>query len=137
MNYVKHFNMYGVSAMQIPCVTGTEAPTEVTKGAVGLLYMNTTNGDVYKCTSVTGGINKWSKLASGGGSGDGFSPIVSLTKSGKVTTLMITDAEGTETSKIYDGEDGYTPERGTDYWTENDIAEIKSYVDDAILGGAW
>ena len=35
------------------------------------------------------------------------------------------------------GKDGYTPLRGTDYWTEADIAEIKSYVDNAILGGAW
>jgi hypothetical protein len=35
------------------------------------------------------------------------------------------------------GQDGYTPIRGTDYWTQEDIAEIKSYVDDAILGGAW
>lgn len=29
------------------------------------------------------------------------------------------------------------PVRGTDYWTAQDIAEIKGYVDDAILGGAW
>lgn len=36
-----------------------------------------------------------------------------------------------------DGEDGYTPIRGTDYWTKSDIAHIKSYVDNAILGGAW
>ncbi len=35
------------------------------------------------------------------------------------------------------GADGYTPARGTDYWTETDKAEIKSYVDEAILGGAW
>ena len=35
------------------------------------------------------------------------------------------------------GEDGYTPLRGTDYWTEADKDEIKSYVDTAILGGAW
>lgn len=35
------------------------------------------------------------------------------------------------------GEPGYTPVRGVDYWTEEDIAEIKSYVDEAILGGAW
>ena len=32
---------------------------------------------------------------------------------------------------------GYTPVRGTAYWTEKDIALIKSYVDEAILGGAW
>jgi NDP-sugar pyrophosphorylase family protein len=30
-----------------------------------------------------------------------------------------------------------TPVKGTDYWTETDIAEIKAYVDEAILGGAW
>lgn len=35
------------------------------------------------------------------------------------------------------GADGYTPVRGTDYWTAADIAEIKSYVDTTILGGAW
>jgi hypothetical protein len=35
------------------------------------------------------------------------------------------------------GADGYTPQRGVDYWTDADKAEIKSYVDDAILGGAW
>ena len=35
------------------------------------------------------------------------------------------------------GEDGYTPIRGTDYWTDEDIAEIKSYVYEAILGGEW
>lgn len=29
------------------------------------------------------------------------------------------------------------PVRGSDYWTEEDIAEIKAYVDEAILGGAW
>jgi len=38
---------------------------------------------------------------------------------------------------IVDGKDGYTPVRGTDYWTDADKAEIKSYVDNAILGGAW
>lgn len=35
------------------------------------------------------------------------------------------------------GEDGYTPVRGKDYWTDADKAEIKSYVDTAILNGAW
>lgn len=39
--------------------------------------------------------------------------------------------------RAHDGTDGKTPERGVDYWTEADKAEIKSYVDEAILGGAW
>lgn len=34
-------------------------------------------------------------------------------------------------------EKGYTPVKGTDYWTDADKAEIKAYVDKAILGGAW
>lgn len=32
---------------------------------------------------------------------------------------------------------GDTPKKGVDYWTEEDKAEIKSYVDEAILGGEW
>ena len=35
------------------------------------------------------------------------------------------------------GDPGYSPVRGTDYWTDADKAEIKAYVDEAILGGAW
>lgn len=35
------------------------------------------------------------------------------------------------------GSSGYTPQRGVDYWTDADKAEIKSYVDNAILNGAW
>jgi len=35
------------------------------------------------------------------------------------------------------GDNGYTPVREVDYWTEEDKAEIKSYVEEAILGGAW
>lgn len=34
-----------------------------------------------------------------------------------------------------DGKDGYIPIRGTDYWTDADIAEIQSYIDNQI-GGA-
>lgn len=35
------------------------------------------------------------------------------------------------------GPAGDTPQKYTDYWTSEDVAEIKSYVDEAILGGAW
>ena len=33
---------------------------------------------------------------------------------------------------LFDGKDGYTPVRGTDYWTDTDVAEIKSYVDEQL-----
>lgn len=134
---------------------------------------------------------------------DGFSPVVSASKSGTVTTITITDKNGTKTATIKDGADGKdgsngqdgtsvtitsvsgssvdgannyvtfsdgttltvkngskgsagadgkdgvdgrngidgvdgrTPIRGVDYWTDADKAEIKSYVDNAILNGAW
>ena len=42
-----------------------------------------------------------------------------------------------DTGIMASGKDGYTPVKGVDYWTEEDKAEIKSYVDEAILGGAW
>ncbi len=39
-----------------------------------------------------------------------------------------------------DGKDGYTPVRGTDYWTTADqtaiVADVLAYVDESILGGA-
>jgi hypothetical protein len=50
---------------------------------------------------------------------------------------MTFDDDSTSTLKVKNGTNGYTPKRGTDYWTEADKAEIKSYVDDAIIGGAW
>lgn len=48
-------------------------------------------------------------------------------------TLYITEI----VSEDLKGADGYTPVKGVDYWTEEDKAEIKAYVDEAILGGAW
>ena len=42
------------------------------------------------------------------------------------------------------GQDGYTPVRGTDYWTSSDIATIEAYCDSYIdahitdaIGGAY
>lgn len=49
----------------------------------------------------------------------------------------VNGADGKDGTDGKNGTDGYSPVRGKDYWTPEDIAEIKSYVDDAILGGAW
>lgn len=53
MNYVENFNFYGTKAQQIPCIKGAGAPTTETAGEVGCLYMDTLNGDTYKCIAVT------------------------------------------------------------------------------------
>lgn len=63
MNYVKNLNLFGVDAQQIPCIPGEGAPTTKTEGAVGCLYMDTTDGNkVYKCVSAADGVYTWEKL---------------------------------------------------------------------------
>lgn len=55
----------------------------------------------------------------------------------RVNTETNNALEAAKNAGTFDGEDGYTPVRGTDYWTQEDIATIKGYVDEAILNGAW
>ena len=98
---------------------------------------------------------------------DGYSPTVAITDITGGHRVTITDKNGDKTFDVMDGakgdkgdaftyadftteqlaslkgaqgdpgNNGYTPVRGTDYWTETDINTIKGYVDEAILGGAW
>ena len=98
---------------------------------------------------------------SGASGKDGFSPVVDVIAITGGHRVNITDSAGTKTFDVLNGEagsqgpagpqgtrgesgpqgpagaNGETPVRGRDYWTAADIAEIKSYVDDAILNGAW
>ena len=59
MKFVKKFDFFGVEASQIPCITGSGAPTAATEGAVGCLYMDTDSGSVYKCTAAAAGAYTW------------------------------------------------------------------------------
>lgn len=59
MNYVEHLNLFGVEAMQIPCIRGNGAPTTATEGAVGCMYMDENSGEMYKCTAVNDGVYTW------------------------------------------------------------------------------
>lgn len=59
MNFVDSLNLFGVEAKEIPCIKGKGAPTTSTAGAVGMFYMNTNNGKVYKCTSAVDGVYTW------------------------------------------------------------------------------
>lgn len=77
-----------------------------------------------------------------GGDGVGIADIYSTADdTGRQMVVIITLTDGRQLSFGVPygekGEDGETPEKGIDYWTEEDKAEIKSYVDEAILGGAW
>lgn len=71
----------------------------------------------------------------------GISPTIieNADNTDKIYKLDITTADSTFTTPNLKGKDGYTPVKGTDYWTDEDKAEIKSYcqnyIDTQILGG--
>ena len=66
---------------------------------------------------------------------DGNNVITVTLTNGTTSTFKVQN--GSKGSKGATGADGYTPVRGTDYWTTEDKEEIKAYVEEAILGGAW
>ena len=62
MNFVKSLTMLGSDVKEIPCITGSGAPTGNTLGAIGSLYMNATNGSMYKCVNIVGGSRVWENV---------------------------------------------------------------------------
>ncbi len=101
---------------------------------------------------------------SGSGGADGYSPTVTVTEISGGHRVSITDVNGTKTFDVLDGADGaqgpqgqqgiqgkqgpqgpagadgYTPVRGTDYWTAADQEQIVSDVLAALptwTGGAY
>ena len=55
-NYVKGFDLFGVKARQIPCLTAKGEPTANLALKIGLLYINEDNGDMYKCVNGEEGL---------------------------------------------------------------------------------
>lgn len=83
-------------------------------------------------------LNRYIQQGGGGsGGGSGFSPTVNVTPIENGHRVTITDINGEHSFDVPNGTDGYTPKREIDYWTEADKAEIKAYVEEAILGGKW
>jgi hypothetical protein len=118
----------------------------------GIVSINKTSGngaagtsDIYTITytdnttstfAVYNGANGTGTGGSGGSGADGatFTPYVD--SSGNLSWTN-DKGLGNPDSVNIKGEPGVTPERGVHYWTSEDIAEIKRYVDEAILGGEW
>lgn len=70
--------------------------------------------------------------AATGNSQNGYYTVVSVENTDEGVELSIFGADGTTVATVKhgrDGVDGYSPVKGVDYWTDEDQAEIKSYVD--------
>ena len=63
---------------------------------------------------------------------DGGTNVITVTKTdGTTSTFTVKNgSKGSTGATGAAGEDGYTPVRGTDYWTADDIAAIQSYIDE-------
>lgn len=91
---------------------------------------------IKKGTAVSGQIKKSTGLTAearlGPPSGkDGFSPIANVTQTETGAVISITDKNGTTTATIVNGRNGdpgYTPVRGKDYYMEADKKEMVSEV---------
>ena len=65
---------------------------------------------------------------------DGFSPIAKVIQKSNGVTIEIEDKNGKTTADVLNGEDGYTPVRGVDYWTEEDKQEVEEEATQQIEG---
>ena len=68
---------------------------------------------------LTIGVPKGDKGDTGRNGQDGISPTVTVTKSGSVVTISVTDGSGTTTSTVSDGQDGEDGEKGPTGATPN------------------
>lgn len=89
-------------------ISGKGPPTDRTPGLVGDIYMNTITGVKYELVDIH--------------------EIITDKTTYYYSWIRVRSAPDTPS---------YIPVRGVDYWTEADKAEIKSYVDDAIISGKW
>ena len=71
-------------------ISGAGAPTTSTVGTVGKLYEDTTNGDLYQCTAVSGSTYTWEEV--GGGSGVNVVQTTGQSTTDVMSQKAITDA---------------------------------------------
>ena len=118
----------------------TEDKNKVDNIANELKYID---GKIYLAKDGVEILSSGTTIPSGGSSNDGVGiqsveQTTTSTSDGGTNVITITLTDGrTSTFNVKNGSAGKTPVRGTDYWTDTDKAEIKAYVDDAILEGVW
>lgn len=113
MVYVKHFDILGIDTAQIPCIELHGVPNTATVGAVGLLGIDVTSGEVYVCTAVNGAIYTWQSLRDGR---DGVSVIrseiindeliLTLSNGTTLNAGVVRGEKGADGADGVDGDDG-------------------------------
>lgn len=119
----------GISAEGTPGQNGADG-----KGIEQMAYYDTSStGEVGVYVWYTDGTTEIIWIP--GLKGVGIESMEMLPMGDEYSNIIVKLTDGTE--NIFPVYNGKTPIKGTDYWTEGDKAEIKSYVDEAILGGEW
>jgi len=113
------------------------SPGIVTNAKTNDYYLDTSNGQVWKCSSNSG--NSWTSVGNirGAIGPDGVSPTLSSSKTGKTTTIYYTDATHTSSTvlaTILDGADGMGSGNmnTATYDTHNKAQDIYDYADTKI-----
>lgn len=135
--FVAYSRPDAVSRMWISTVSIDETGKVTEERNLATLPPFTSANTIGKYLKHTEGGLVWADPPSGSGSGENgatFTPYVDT--NGNLSWTNDKGLTNPATVNIK-GPAGTTPQRGTHYWTAADIAEIKSYVDSAILGGAW
>lgn len=117
--YVDHIQMGGVIGYFRETLSGAGAPTASTEGFVGLRYYDTEAKTEYICTSAEGGYT-WEPYTAGGG---GISPHI-----GANGNWFVGETDTGVKAQGEDGKPGYTPQKGVDYYTEDDKTEMVNDV---------
>lgn len=119
----------------VEAVGGGGGESAGSPGKDGISATHEWNGTVLTITSASG---KSSADLKGAPGKDGAPVTVKSVSESAADggSNVVTFSDG-KTLTVKNGSRGSPPVRGTDYWTAADIAAIKSYVDEAILGGAW
>lgn len=150
--YIDNLEINKVSKNDLPDAISEEIEDAIASGSIsgikgdpgrGIVNISRTSGDsspgtydVYtitytdNTTSLFSVYNGADGVGSGASGENGATFIPHVDSAGNLSWSNDKDLTNPSTVKI-------KPTRGTDYWTADDIAEIKSYVDEAILGGVW
>jgi len=93
----------------------------------------TEDGAVVTISDVDGTTTAVLKNGKDGTNGnDGVSPTVSFEETETGTIMTVSDENGTTAITILNGEDGHTPEKGVDYFTEEDKLSLVEAVLDSL-----